>query len=167
MKESKKIAIIITIVVITIISITGAIIGGIIILTNQTKKAITLEEFEAKVKEKGYMVISAKDQFEDYEYIETAKLAVSNDYSHKIEFYELTNENYASNFFENNKRNFEKVKTTASIETNIQGKNYATYILKANGKYMLVSRIENTVIYVHVQDTAEQKVKEVIKELGY
>ena len=39
-------------------------------------------------------------------------------------------------------------------------------ICNFNGKYMVVSRIDNTVIYVNVNDNYKDTVKDILKELG-
>jgi len=45
--------------------------------------------------------------------------------------------------------------------------NNSKYTLKTNGEYKVVSRIEDTVIYVDVDEKYEDDVKEILKEIGY
>ena len=45
--------------------------------------------------------------------------------------------------------------------------NYNKYTLKANGQYMYLSRIDNTLLYCNVQTKYEKAAKKLIKKLGY
>ena len=61
--------------------------------------------------------------------------------------------------------NLNKEKT--SIETNVELKNYSKYTLLSSGKYMVVSRINNTVIYVNADANYKDNIKNILDELGY
>ena len=98
---------------------------------------------------------------------EKAYLAISSDYSYQLEFYELLDDAYATAFYNNNKTIFENAKGKVTSETNVNLKNSSKYTLSSNGLYMVVSRINNTVIYLKVNDTYRDTVKDVLKELGY
>ena len=45
--------------------------------------------------------------------------------------------------------------------------NFSTYTLTTNDKYKLLSRIDNTVLYIDVVKDAKSEVKELVKHLGY
>lgn len=49
----------------------------------------------------------------------------------------------------------------------INGKNFQKYTLSTESKYKVISRIDNTVIYLNVDDNYKEEVKNVLKELGY
>lgn len=117
--------------------------------------------------QKGYSVQDASSQFSKYDYVKQAYIAISEDYSYKVEFYELLDDSYATSFYNNNKSIFESSKGNVSAETNVGLKNYSKYTLSSNGKYMVVSRIDNTVIYVDVDDNYKDTVKALLDELGY
>lgn len=156
------------IIIVIVFCVLAAIIGGAFFFLNQPKEAITGQQFETSMRAKNYGVLDVKEtQFAQYSYIMSAQIAISSDQGHQIEFYELSNEEYADNFYQNNKRNFESRKTNNTIEAEVNGKNYSTYALKANGQYMYVERIENTVVYVNVSEELENTVKDVLKQLGY
>jgi hypothetical protein len=117
--------------------------------------------------QKGYSVQDASSQFSEYSYIKQVYIAVSEDYSYQIEFYELSDDSYATTFYNNNESIFESSKGDAAIETSIGLNNYSKYTLSSNGKYMVVSRIDNTVIYVDVDENYKDAVKTILDELGY
>ena len=159
----KKSVIIIVVIAVTLI----AVIGVVFINLNKEKISITASDFKNSMEQKGYAITDANSQFSQYDYVKQVYIASSNDYSFQIEFYELSDENYAMNFYNNNKSKFETSKGNASAETSASLKNYSKYTLSSNGKYMVVSRIDNTVIYVNVNDNYKDTVKDILKELGY
>ena len=94
-----------------------------------------------------------------------------NIYGHNSLVYDLPFkklENYLDeSFYNNNKSIFESTKSGASTESNINGKNYSKYTLTSNGKYMVVSRVANTVAFVNVSSDLKDNVNTILKELGY
>ena len=53
------------------------------------------------------------------------------------------------------------------MNSSISGKNYSKYTLEANGKYSVVSKINNTILYVNVDSQYKDTVKDIIDEIGY
>lgn len=160
MKKPVIIAIIVVVIVI-------AIVGVIFVNLNKEKISITASSFYTTMSQKGYTVQDANNQFLEYDYIKQVYIAANKDYSYKIEFYELLDDSYATSFYNNNKSIFEASKGNVSAETSVGLKNYSKYTLSSNGKYMVVSRIDNTVIYVKVDDSYKDTVKAILDELGY
>ena len=145
------------------------VIGGIALFSslNKEKESMTASEFKTLMEGKGFVVSDATSQFSQYDYVEQVYVAAPSDYSYKIEFYELSDETYATAFYNNNKSIFESTKSGASTESNINGKNYSKYTLTSNGKYMVVSRVANTVAFVNVSSDLKDNVNTILKELGY
>jgi len=145
------------------------IISGIALFSSLTKEkeSINAEEFKTIMQEKGFIVSDATSQFSQYDYIKQVYVAASDDYSYKIEFYELSDIEYATSFYNNNKAIFESSKGIASANTSVSIKNYSKYTLSTNGQYKVVSRIDNTVIYLDVDSGNKDAVKDLLKEIGY
>lgn len=165
MKKSVIITIIVAVIIAAIIGV--SIIGVIFINLNKEKDSITSSNFYTTMSQKGYTVQDANSQFSEYDYIKQAYIAANKDYSYQIEFYELLDDSYATSFYNNNKSIFESSKGNASTETNVELKNSSKYTLLSNSKYMVISRINNTVIYVKVDDSYKDTVKDILDELGY
>ena len=163
----KKSVIIAIIAVVIVIAIVIAIVGVIFTNLNKEKTSITASSFYTTMSQKGYIVQDASSQFSEYNYIKHAYIAASKDYSYQIEFYELLDDSYATSFYNNNKSIFESSKENNSAETSVGLKNYSKYTLSSNGKYMVVSRIDNTVIYVDVDNNYKDTVNAILDELGY
>lgn len=129
------------------------------------KNAITSDDFKNKMEAKEFTVQDATNQFSNYDYIKQVYIALNDDY--QIEFYEMADNDNAVSFYENNKKIFEDSKSSGYAETNISMGNNSKYTLKTNGKYKVVSRIDNTVIYLNVDDSNQSTIKDLLKDLGY
>ncbi|MCI8486731.1 MAG: hypothetical protein HFJ20_06665 [Clostridia bacterium] len=163
----KSLIIIIVICVIALIMI--ASIGGyfLIKVLNQEKNPMTVDAFKSLIRDKGYTIIDVKEQFNEYDYIEDAYVAILDDGEYQIEFYKMSNEESAIMFYNNNKSIFESSISSSSAQTNNEMKNYSKYTLQSNNKYMAISRIEDTVIYVKVDIKYKDKIKDLLNEIGY
>ena len=131
------------------------------------KTAITSSDFKEKMESKGYTVEDATSQFSDYDYVKQVYIALNSDSEYQIEFYELSDNDNASSFFNNNRSTFEQSKSSSSSETSSSVGNTSKYTLTTNDKFKLLSRIDNTVIYLDVSEEYKSEVKDIIKELGY
>ena len=49
----------------------------------------------------------------------------------------------------------------------MNGQNYEKYTLVVDGKYKLLSRVENTVLYLNIDDVYKDEVKKIVDELKY
>ena len=156
-----------TIIIVIIIWIIAASIIGIAALTSKSKTSISAIGFATTMSSKGYEIVDANKQFEQYEYVTNAYIARNNSSSYQIEFYELSDDTIAKSFFIQNKTNFEKQKENTLAETNVNGKNYSKYTLSTGNKYKVLSRIDNTVIYLDVDNSYKEEVKNILGELGY
>lgn len=155
----KKIKILTSLIIcfVAILTITGC----------KDKKSITANEFKNTMESNHYIVQEATNQFSEYDYVEKVYIALSSDSSYQIEFYQLSDDNYATSFYNNNKSIFEKSKSSKSSETSVSMANYSKYTLQTDGKYKVISRIDNTAIYLNVDTDNKNDVNSILKKLGY
>lgn len=130
------------------------------------KIALSAEEFKSKVESNGYTAHDVTDQYSEYEYIKTGIVALSSS-NYQIEFYVLDNESNAQRMFDDNKSKFESSQGSVSSHSEASLKNYSTYTLNSNGKYMHLCRVDNTLLYVDVDETYKDQVKDLVNKLGY
>ncbi len=167
-KNEKGIGLLLLLLIIVVIVVIGGVITGILIINkNHHKEPITASEFKNEMEDMGFEIVDAKYQFVEYDYIEKVYLALEEDGGYQIEFYKLDEEENAISFYNNNKLIFESDKGSATEETSLNLKNNSKYTLTTKGKYKVVSRIENTVIYLNVDKEYKDEVKDILKELGY
>lgn len=150
-----------------VISLIVCFIAVLTVTGCKDKKSITADEFKNTMESNDYIVQEATDQFSEYDYVKKVYIALSSDSSYQIEFYQLSDEDYATSFYNNNKSIFEKSKSSKNSETSVSMSNYSKYTLQTNGKYKVISRIGNTAIYLNVDTEYKADVKSILKELGY
>lgn len=155
---------IITLSIVLVIVVVGVILFSLI---NKDKPSITAEEFKSTMEEKGYYVKDVTAQFANYGYIKKPYVAASQDNAYQVEFYEISDSEHASKFFNTNKAIFEASKGSISAETNIGFRNYSKYTLQSNNKYQIVSRINSTVIFVDVDSKYKDTIDKLLNEIGY
>ena len=153
---------------VAILVIAGVIVGVVIINKNLNKEPITVNEFKEMMKDKDFELVNSKEtQLLEYDYIEKSYIALEEDYNYQIEFYKLDEEEDAIYFFNINKEKFEKSKSSASTETSVSMGNNSKYTLTTKDKYKVISRVEDTAIYLDVDKKYKDEVKEILKEMGY
>jgi len=132
------------------------------------KTALTSAEFKTKMEAKDFTVHDASDQedFAGIDWIKKVYVALDKNRNFKIEFYEITTAEKATAFFDNNKQIFEESKGNAAV-TDVAVGNHAKYSLTSEGKFKVISRIDNTVIYSVNDSEFKDNVNEVLKDLGY
>lgn len=154
-------------IVLGIILVVGIALSVLFVSLNKEKESMTPSEFKSVMKEKEFVVSDATSQFSEYEYVEQVYIAAPSSYEYQIEFYELSDDDYAIRFYNNNKSIFESSKGSTSGETSVSMKNYSKYTLSTGGKFKVVSRIDDTVLYLDVDDEYKNEVEDLLKELGY
>ena len=141
---------------------------GILFLTAcANKTAITSDKFISIMEEENFDIVNALEQFSDYDEIKEAYIALEDDGDYQIEFYVLDNDNNAIKLYNHNKEIFEDSKGSVSSYTNVDLNNINKYTLSTNGKFNIVSRIDNTMIYLSVDYEFKDEVIDILKKLGY
>lgn len=144
------------------------LIMSMFILTGcKNKTMISAGEFKSKMESKNYVITDATNQFSSNSEIKQVYIAQEKSGNYQIEFYQLDNVDNAVSFYKNNKEIFESSKSNSNTYSDVTLKNYAKYTLKTNGEYKVLSRIDNTVIYINVDSKYNDNIDKILKELGY
>ena len=160
---SKKAIGIIVAVVIVVVAIVLAAVAGLLVLLRE-KESVTAAEFKKMAEEAGYTVVEATEQFSDTKAIEKVYIALADGKAYQIEFYDIDTVENAQGFFANNQANFA---SSGGNYVNVNGRNYAKYSASADGKYKLLSQINDTVIFVNTESEHKDAVQELLDTLGY
>lgn len=128
------------------------------------KEKITQDVFKNVVETHGLTVIDKSIEFPDKMLLSYLS-AANNEYF--IEYYEFDSEENASELYESNKIEIENSKGSSYSQTDLNGLNYQLYTLTSKGKYIFISRIENTILYSEVKEEYKDEIKEITKDLGY
>lgn len=135
----------------------------------KNKNAISAKEFSEKMEDKDYIIQESTSQYSDNDEIEESYIALSEDYSYQIEFILLDSESDASNMYSHNKNKFETEReySSSKAHSEINLANYSKYTLIVNGKYKVLSRIDNTLIYINADSEYKDEIDNVLEDLGY
>ena len=152
----KKILYVLTLMVVTL-TLTGC----------GNKKAITIDEYKDIMSTNSFVLNDAKNRISVNSNIKDIYIAANPKDNYQIEFYVLESVDTAKTFFSENKTRFSKEVGKNKIETKSKKGNSEKYTVTSLGQYRLVSRIENTVIYLDTRESNKKKVDEILKELGY
>ena len=131
------------------------------------KKAITIDEYKDIMSTNSFVLNNAKNRISVNSNIKDIYIAANPKDNYQIEFYVLESVDTAKIFFSENKTRFSKEVGKNKIETKSKKGNSEKYTVTSLGQYRLVSRIENTVIYLDTRESNKKKVDEILKELGY
>ena len=129
------------------------------------KKSITTEEFTKLAEKNELFVTDVKSQFVDFDYVREATVAVSPE-GWQIEFYVLSDTFNAQEMYTKNKNRFEKEDGIKSKSTLNLG-NRTKYTQQTDSSYKILSRIDNTLIYVSESKEHKDKINKFVKEIGY
>jgi len=165
--DKRKKRILIGAIGVTCIAFVAFIVGIIFLMTTvfSDREPITAQEFRTKMEQKGFEV---QDIINDLEYPVNIEYAlIANKDGKQIEFQQFTYKDNAIEFFTQNKIIFTESRGSRYVENNSRFANYARYTLRANDLFSVVSRIENTVIYLVVADSDRDTVNDILRELGY
>lgn len=150
----KKICLIFSFCLILLLTFTGC----------GNKTSISTSDFKSTMEDKKFTVQDATDQFEKG-VVEQVYLALNDNY--QIEFYKTVDESQAITAFNQNKSNFESTSSSSKVETNVSLGNHSKYTLKSGGKYMVISRIDDTFIYLNVDEKYESEIDGILDNWDY
>jgi hypothetical protein len=131
-----------------------------------SKTSITGETFSQMAKAEGYRVVDITSQY-DSDLAKSVLLAVDPSESFQIEYFETVNESDAISSYQGNLSTMEAAKGSPYAGTSMSGMNYNKSTMVTNGEFYVVSRIDNTFIFVHTSETNKSAVESMLDKLGY
>ena len=131
------------------------------------KDPVTSQVFGDTMTQNGYTVKDIKEQYSDLEFITEAYLAVDETESYQIEFYVLSDKDRAVKMFDGNKQNLEENKDSTHLSTSVSAGNHGKYTLTTDSEYVLISRIDNTMVFAKTAVDYKDAVNTMVETLGY
>lgn len=130
------------------------------------KEAIDEDDFIRIMTNEGFNI---KQQFEYSGDLEEYYIATDPKGEYEIEFWELDSDSNsnAKEFYENAKRMIETQKKGTYKDSNVDLINTNKYTLTNETMYIVISRIEDTFIYLDVDKEYKEEVNNILKKLGY
>ena len=130
-----------------------------------SKKAITVDEFKSKMEKNKFEIVDIKgDGISESNGFKAWTAAKKDEYH--LEFYELESAELAARFYDNN---VETAKDEGGVSTSstISGQNYSKFSGTGAEYYYLISRVENTVLFIKVDPKYSDNVKADAELIGY
>lgn len=150
--------IIISLLLIMIVFITGC-------SSNKIKVAATLDSFNTVTTNKGFTVTNNTEAYKDVNYITGSMKAIYEDI--EIEMVQYSDSETAGLAQDSHIESFNLLRSTGAHEVKDKGKNYYRYALVSNGRYMISSRIDNTLIFCKAMLDDKELVEKIMDELDY
>ena len=160
-KKSKVKIVILVVVIVILIGILALIITYARL--NKEKESISALEFKEKMTDMGFVVRDATTAYP--ELAEHIYLADNGFFT--VEFYDAEDEAGARYIYNTLEGNLESAKDGSYDETTVTFKNYSKRVLSADDKYFVISRIDDTVVYVEENSKHKSDIKDVLEQLGY
>lgn len=132
---------------------------------DKVRTAISLDTFDSVATNKGFTIVDDLDEYENVSYILDSKLATYDDI--EIEMIEYSDSDSASKVQEGHIESFDLLKSTGAYAKKEKGSNYYSYALVSNNRYMISTRVDNTLIFCKVMLEDKELVEEILNELGY
>ena len=126
---------------------------------------VSLDTFKNVASNNNFNVVDNTDNYGDATYITGSVLATYGDI--EIEMVSDTDVESAKKVQENQITSFNLLKSTGAFEDKIQGDNYYKYILVSNNRYMVNTRVDNTLVFCKTILTNKETVEKIYNELGY
>ena len=138
----------------------------VILLTGCGKTPVDAEKFKSVMEGKGLQALD----YSTYAQSEGAESAVfANDKEGKISggYLKYESVDRAKTEYESEVKEVEKNKVSGSINTSVSVGNYDKYTLTYSGKYSVVERVEDTIVFLVADEDQKSVVENILKELGY
>lgn len=154
---------------VTAVVVILTVIVGFIANKAGNKNAITANEFIEIAYHQKLEVSDVKDELnKDKDMFKSALIALL-DEDDSVYFFKFKEKQDAKAYFASGARAFKSEVKEAGVDNSQQKEyeNYCYYTATANGKYMHIIRVKNTVFYANVNEEQTENVKKLIKSIGY
>lgn len=132
---------------------------------NKEKMVISSDKFVTVLSNKEFIVKDNMANYSDADYIIEAKKAVLDNI--EIEFIRYSSNEYAKKVQDKQIDNFILLKNAGSRENKEEGKNYYKYFLISNNRYMINTRVDDTLVFCKTMLENKDTVNDIYNELGY
>ena len=129
------------------------------------KTATNVNNFENVASNKGFSINNRSSEYDSVSYIKEYSKATLDDTV--IEMVVYSDSESAAKVQQSHIKDFSLRKSTGAQIISQKGKNYYHYSLVSNNRYMLSTRVDNTLIFCQVMLEDKELVDNIIKELGY
>lgn len=131
----------------------------------KSKEVTTIDKFIEVAEDNNLSIVNNMDTYDDVDYILDSRKAIIGDT--EIDMVVYVDSESADKALEYHIDSFVTLKSTAASEKEQKGENYHSYFLISNNRYMVSTRIDNTLIFSKAMIEDKEIVEKIINELGY
>lgn len=133
------------------------------------KEKISVDAFVSHMEQAGLTMMEQSDDIADDSGIIEVQVALAEDNLYQVEFYQLDGVENAHYFYNAAKDGIEESygEANGNVKTNVSASNYDKYTMSIEGRYYIVSRIDDTLVYVIASGDSKDIVKALVEEIGY
>ena len=128
------------------------------------KYPLSPNQFQRIMDNNKYEITEVTDNYH-YEGLNKAYKASNKKYD--INYYKLNTTEQAINFYESSQVNLNLNKINNKTKTDYSSNHYSKYTLTSSDSYLILSRIDNTVIYSSVDKKYKKDINKIVKKIGY
>lgn len=140
----------------------------IVLATGCTKKeALSPQQFSEVMENQKFTVTEVTDNYTEISDIERVFVAINQEGTIKIEYYQFNSKDKSKEFFEKTENKFRDSDSKKSQYQTTSFGNYNFYSLTTDESYKFVSRIDKTVILTDSDRGHKERIKEIISKLKY
>lgn len=129
-------------------------------------KRIDSTTFRMRMEKNNFNITNTISQY-DKELVESALIAINKSSNYQIEFLDFKSDDACKNSFIINRDVFKKNKKDKDKETSVSKNDYSKYTLTTSDTFYLVSRFEDSLVYLKVDGSFKADAEKIIKELGF
>lgn len=130
------------------------------------KDPISADDFTEAMEDEDFIVEDCTDQFEGEDGVDKVLVAGTDDY--QIEFFEVDTVEQAKDAYAQNKASFEEeYGGTGASKSEVNIANYSKFVMTTGEHYCVISRIDNTFVYLKVDPEYKDEVKDLLESIGY
>lgn len=129
------------------------------------KSPLSLTEFTDAMEKKELEVVDAADQV-DPSLIKGCKIAMKSD-EFQIELYQAKDVSAAKNAYDANVEKFKEQSQSKQKPTEVSLSNYSKYTQSDEVAYYVISRVDDTFIYISAAVKYKSEIEKILKEINY
>ncbi len=129
------------------------------------KTSMTADQFCSSMEQKGFELVDNIDVGQGQ--ADDIWVAVSPEGTYQIEYYDLLSEDQAKIAFSQNVAQFESMKGSSSVSSEINISNYSIKKIESDGRYMYVCRVADTLVYTVSEAAYKTEIEDIIQTIGY
>lgn len=126
---------------------------------------VSLDTFKSVANNNKFSIEDTTLEYSDVSYIRNGAIAAYGDI--EIEMVVYTDVESAKKVQNNQISNFNLLKSTGAYEDKVEGDNYYKYILVSNNRYMISTRVDNTLVFCKTLINNKEMVEKIYNEIGY